>query len=108
MMRTIKALGVLALGATAVVVGSGSASALGANVDGEGVIGPLSGTLQRSAPDQGSVRESVEELPVGQAQPAGQGAQGGGGKGLLGGVPASPVLVPDVALANVSAPGLLR
>ncbi|MFC0601492.1 hypothetical protein [Streptomyces palmae] len=107
MQGTIKALGVLTIGATAVVAGSGSAFALGANVDGEGVVGPVTNTLQNATPDRGSVQNSVQGLPTGQSLPNAQGVLGGGGRGLLGGVPVT-ALMPDTSLVHLSSPGLLQ
>ncbi|MFH8369414.1 hypothetical protein [Streptomyces sp. NPDC018031] len=111
---TIKALGTFTLGAAAVVAGSGSAAALGAgtHIDGEGVVAPVVGALQQTAPMPQSAGAPAPQPAGTGTLPMLQGTTGGSGGrqqpgDLLGGLPLS-TMVPQVGLASVSTPGLIQ
>ncbi|WKX70477.1 hypothetical protein ACQUSR_21980 [Streptomyces sp. P1-3] len=129
---TLKSLGAVALGAFGVVAGAGPASALGAGLDGEGVVGPLAGVLRPelantgaqksvpSLPSTGSLPQAGLPLQQGQLPQAGQGDP-------LSNVPSATQLLdrgvpsvsdlsslamdramPGFSVADVQAPGLMN
>ncbi|MBH5338281.1 hypothetical protein IHE55_27245 [Streptomyces pactum] len=97
---TLKALGTLTLGAAAIVTGAGSASALGAGtqIDGDGVVGPVTDVVRGAVPGAPAAQPLPDLTGGEQDRPNGD---------LLGGLPVSQ-LVPDMTLASVAAPGLLQ